>query len=98
MMILIQLNDGDEDGGAEDDADDDVDYLGSKVCQICVVPPEKRGISGAATLLRQSQRDQRRQRHKARIYCVCVCVRKSLPLSHTGARLTFEAGKSGIHM
>lgn len=36
MMLLIQLNDGDEDGGPEDDADGD-DYLGGKVCRRCVM-------------------------------------------------------------
>lgn len=34
MMVLIQLNDEDEDDGVEEDGGD---YLGSKVCQRCVM-------------------------------------------------------------
>lgn len=71
MMILIQLNDEDD---AADDGDED-DYL-SEVCPRCVM---RKGSVGQPLLLRQSQRDQRRQRHTARDLLpvsVCVCARK----------------------
>ncbi len=72
MMILIQLND--EDDGAEDDDDDDDyddDYLGSKVCQRCVMQRDQWGSHTA----KAKPEGPRRQRHKATdLLCVCVCV------------------------
>ena len=63
-MILIQLKD--EDDGA---VDDDEDYLGAIVSK----DVSREEVCGAATLLWQSQRDQRRQPHKATdLLSVCV--------------------------
>ena len=76
MLLLIQLNDEDEDGGAEDagadDDDNDGDYLSSKVCQRCVMQRDQWG-SHSAKAKPEGPKKTATQSHGFTV-CVCVCV------------------------
>lgn len=69
MMVLSQLNDEDEDDGAEDDDDD---YLGSNVCQRCLMQRDQWG-SCSAEEKPEGPRKTATQSHGFTL-CVCVCI------------------------
>lgn len=75
MMILIQLNN--EHDAADDYDDEDVDYLGSKVCQRCVMQRDHWG-SHCAKAKPEGPKKIVTQSHGFTQYlCVYMCVRRN---------------------
>lgn len=85
MMVLIQLNNGDD---VADDADGDGDYLGSKVCQRCVMRRDQRGSHCAKAKPEGPKKTATQSHGFTQCWCVYWCARRktvceSLTASHT---------------